>query len=230
MGAAPQSAAGPEAKAQAGEPDTADTEKRILAAARQEFIAKGLGGARIQAVATEAGVNKALVHYYFRNKENLYQKVIEDTLGTIWGAISAEFRGQDPAQGLEPLLRTVVTAYIRVLSSNPDFPLFVFREMAHSGTAFAAALPAIVRNFHDVPSTLVKALQAEIKTGRIKPIHPVHFFMNLMGMTVATFLIMPMIKRVGPGFGIHIDFDQAFLETRIQSITDTLLNGIRSKR
>ena len=210
--------------------DGGDSEKRILAAARQEFIAKGLGGARMQAVATAAGVNKALLHYYYRSKENLYQKVLEDTIGAVWGSIAAEFRMRDPAQGLEPLLRTVVTTYVRVLAANPEFPLFMFRELAHASPALAAGLPAIARGFHDVPATLVKALQDEIRAGRIKPIAPIHFFMNLMGMTVSTFLMMPMIQRLGPGFGIHIAFDEAFLEARIQSITDTLLNGIRVKR
>lgn len=207
-----------------------DAEKRILSAARKEFIAKGLDGARMQSVATAAGVNKALLHYYFRNKERLYQRVLEDTLGTVWGAIGAEFRAQDPSLGLEPLLRTVVSTYVRVLAANPEFPLFVFREMANGDPAFADGLPALMRDFSDVPATLVKALQAEIAAGKVKPIPPVHFFMNLMGMTVATFLIMPMIRRIGPAFGIRMEFDQAFLEQRIDTIAETMLNGIRIQR
>jgi AcrR family transcriptional regulator len=225
-------AARPARKSRA-KPDSArppDAEKRILSAARKEFIAKGLDGARMQSVASAAGVNKALLHYYYRSKEKLYQKVLEDTLGTVWGAISAEFRAQDPSLGLEPLLRTVVTTYVRVLAANPEFPLFVFREMANGDRSFAEGLPALVRDFQDVPATLVKALQSEIAAGRVKPIPPVHFFMNLMGMTVATFLIMPMIRRIGPAFGIKVEFDQAFLEQRIESIADTLLNGIRIQR
>jgi TetR/AcrR family transcriptional regulator len=217
-------------KAKQETPRLPDAEKRILSAARREFVAKGLDGARMQAVATAAGVNKALLHYYFRSKENLYQKVLEDTLGTVWGAISAEFRAQDPSVGLEPLLRTVITTYIRVLAANPEFPLFVFREMANGDRAFAGGLPALVRDFQDVPATLVKALRAEAEAGKVKPIPPVHFFMNMMGMTVATFLIMPMLKRFGPGFGIRVEFDREFLDQRIESIVDTLLNGIRIKR
>lgn len=207
-----------------------DAEKRILDAARKEFIAKGLGGARMQAVANAAGVNKALLHYYFRSKEKLYHQVLEDTVGTVWGKISAEFRKQDPAQGLEPLLRTVITTYVKVLAANPEFPLFMFRELALGHPAFTSGVPALVKDFQDVPATLVKALQDEIRAGKVKPIPPVHFFMNLLGMTVATFLIMPMIRRIGPAFGFRIDFDRAFLEERIESIADTLLNGIRIQR
>lgn len=207
-----------------------DAEKRILAAARKEFIAKGLGGARMQAVASAAGVNKALLHYYYRSKEKLYRKVLEDTVRAVWGEIGAEFRIQDPSRGLEPLLRTVVSTYVRVLAANPDFPLFVFREMANGDPAFAEGLPGLVRDFQDVPATLVKALQEEIRAGKAKPIPPVHFFMNLLGMTVATFLIMPMLRRIGPAFGIRIEFDAAFLEKRVQYIVDTMLHGIRIPR
>lgn len=212
------------------EDDPPASEKRILDAARREFIAKGLGGARMQSVATAAGVNKALLHYYYRSKEKLYQKVLEDTVGSVWGAIGAEFRAQDPARGLEPLLRTVIATYVSVLAANPEFPLFMFREMANGDPAFASGIPALVRDFRHVPATLVEALQKEIREGKVKPIPPVHFFMNLMGMTVATFLIMPMIRRLGPAFGIHLDFDRAFLDARIDSIADTLLNGIRTGR
>jgi AcrR family transcriptional regulator len=218
------------AKAKKESPRPADAEKRILSAARKEFIAKGLEGARMQAVASAAGVNKALLHYYYRSKEKLYHKVLEDTLGTVWGAIGAEFRAQDPSRGLEPLLRTVIATYVRVLAANPEFPLFVFREMANQEGSFAEGLPALVRDFQDVPATLVQALQAEVAAGKVKSVPPVHFFMNLMGMTVATFLIMPMVRRIGPAVGIRLEFDQAFLEQRIESIADTLLNGIRIKR
>ncbi|MDB5105568.1 MAG: TetR/AcrR family transcriptional regulator [Fibrobacteres bacterium] len=213
-----------------GDPGSGDTEKRILAAARKEFIAKGLEGARMQAVATEAGVNKALLHYYFRSKDKLYQKVLEDTISTVWGKLQAEFRAQPQTAGVEGIVRTIVSTYIRTLAANPDFPLFVFREIAGGGGSFPFVLQELLRNFRDVPATLVKTLQDEAKAGLIKPVHPLHFIMNLMGMTVTTFLAMPMLQRLGPAVGLKIEFNDAFLEERIASITDTLLNGIRTKR
>jgi AcrR family transcriptional regulator len=207
-----------------------DTERRILAAARKEFIAKGLDGARMQSVATQAGVNKALLHYYFRSKEKLYQKVLEDTLETVWAKLAGEFRSRSADAGLEPLLRTVVTTYVRTLAANPEFPLFMFREMASGGAAFREGIPELMRRFQDVPAAIAGALKDETAAGKIKRTPPVHFFMNMMGMTVATFLLMPMIQKLGPAFGVKIDFGEAFLEDRIQSITDTLLHGIRLKR
>jgi TetR/AcrR family transcriptional regulator len=223
-----------------------DTEKRILAAARREFIAKGKDGARMQVIAGEAGVNKALLHYYYRSKENLYQKVLEEILSTVWGRLQTEFRALAQKQALaqaadqapgaatgasvEGFVTAFVSTYVRTLSANPDFPLFMFREIAGGGSSFPFVLQELLRNFGDIPATLIKALQAEAKAGILKPVHPVHFIMNMMGMTVATFLAMPMIQRLGPAIGLKLEFDDAFFEARIQSITDTLLNGIRIKR
>jgi TetR/AcrR family transcriptional regulator len=225
-----------------------ETEKRILAAARREFIAKGKDGARMQVIAGEAGVNKALLHYYYRSKENLYQKVLEEILSTVWGRLQTEFRALAQKQALaqaadrvpgaggaagpsvEGFVTAFVSTYVRTLSANPDFPLFMFREIASGGSSFPFVLQELLRNFGDIPATLIKILQAEAKAGLIKPVHPVHFIMNMMGMTVATFLAMPMLQKLGPAVGLKLEFDDAFFEARIQSITDTLLNGIRIKR
>lgn len=200
----------------------------------------------MQIIAGEAGVNKALLHYYYRSKENLYRKVLEETLNTIWGRLRIEFQAlaqkqaaaqsadQAPKAGAGPGVEGIVTAfvstYVRTLSANPDFPLFVFREIASGGATFPFVVQELLRNFGDIPATLIKALQAEAKAGFIKPVHPLHFIMNMMGMTVATFLSMPMLQKIGPAAGLKIEFNDAFFEARIQSITDTLLNGIRIKR
>ncbi len=188
----------------------------------------------MQTIATAAGVNKALLHYYYRNKNRLHEKVREDTVGTVWGRLQLEFRrqegGQKGEQRLEPLVRAAVSTYVHTISENPDFPLFMVREIAGGGDSLPAALPGLIRRFSEVPNTLTRSLHAEIKARKIKPILPVHFFLNMMGMTVATFLALPMLRKMGPALGFKLELEDAFLEARIQSITDTLLNGIRIKR
>jgi TetR/AcrR family transcriptional regulator len=235
---------------QAAPGESGDAEKRILAAARREFIAKGQDGARMQVIADEAGVNKALVHYYYRSKDNLYRKVLEETLAMVWGRVRAEFDSQVSAQaastaatgnsvqaaagihrlGVEGIIKTYVSTFVRTLAANRDFPLFVFREIAGGAATFPLVLQELMKNFRDIPAALIRALQEEAKAGLTKPVHPMHFIMNMMGMTVATFLAIPMLQRLGPAAGFKVELDDAFFEARIQSITDTLLNGIRIKR
>ena len=228
-----------------------DAETRILSAARREFIAKGQDGARMQVIANEAGVNKALLHYYYRSKDNLYRKVLEVTLATVWGRVKAEFDSQMARQlpqpqarnaeggaslaglhglGVEAIVKTFVSTFVRTLAANPDFPLFVLREIAGGGTTFPVVLQELMKNFKDIPVALIKALQEETKAGLVKPIHPLHFILNLMGMTIATFLAIPMLHRLGPAAGFKFELDDAFFEARIQSITDNLLNGIRIRK
>lgn len=231
-----------------------DTESRILSAARREFIAKGQDGARMRVIADEAGVNKALLHYYYRSKENLYRKVLEVTLATVWGRVKAEFDSQMARQirpprvrtadgdatgvslqglhglGVEAIVMTFVSTFIRTLAANPDFPLFVFREIAGGGATFPVVLQEMLKNFKDIPVALIKALQEEAKAGQIKPVHPLHFIMNMMGMTVTTFLAIPMLNRLGPAAGFKFELDDAYFAVRIDSITDTLLNGIRTRK
>jgi AcrR family transcriptional regulator len=207
-----------------------ETEKRILAAARQEFIAKGLDGARMQAIAEAAGVNKALLHYYHRSKDRLYRTVVLDTLQNVWGHIRDQFQAHGPGDGLESMLRTLVSAYTRTLAANPEFPLFMIREMGSGGAIFQSVLREAGLPVGDVPMRLIGALQAEARAGLVKPIHPLHFFMNVMGMCVATFLARPVMEKLGPAMGMQVAYDEAFLRQRIDHIVDMAMNGIRIRR
>jgi TetR/AcrR family transcriptional regulator len=211
-------------------PEGGDTERRILAAARAEFIAKGLAGARMQIIASEAGVNKALLHYYYRSKEKLYQTALKDILQSVWSLMRREFLAQGPGKDLESLVHTFVSTYTRTLAANPDFPLFLFREVASGGEALQPVAKEMFQEFGEVPAALIRALQAEIKAGKIRPIAPVHFFMNMAGMCVVTFLAMPILRRLEPAMGVKFALDQDFLAERIEAITAMIFHGLRNKR
>jgi TetR/AcrR family transcriptional regulator len=205
------------------------TEQKILDAARSEFIAKGIDGARMQVIAQRAAVNKALLHYYYRSKEKLYQTVLQDILQSVWGRIQAEFQERGKPDGLEPVLHTLVSSYIRTLSANPEFPLFIFREVASGGHAFQPLLTQTLAKFSEVPAAVFRALRSEIMAGRARPTHPAHFFMNVMGMCVITFLAKPMVEKFDM-LGITLNPGEKFLEERIQAITNMALHGVLIKR
>ena len=207
-----------------------ETERRILAAARAEFIAKGLAGARMQVIAKEAGVNKALLHYYYRSKSKLYQTALKDILHSVWTLMRQEMLAQGPAKDLESLVHTFVSTYIRTLAANPDFPLFLFRELASGGETLHPVAQGLFKEFGEIPLAVIRALQAEIKAGKIRPIQPIHFFMNMAGMCVVTFLAIPILRKIGPTLGVKIEFDNAFLTERIEAITSMIFHGLRNPR
>lgn len=211
--------------------DRDGTEKRILAAARKEFVAKGLDGARMQAIATSAGVNKALLHYYFRGKDRLYRTVLADTMRTVWNALQEALRARVPKDGdLETLARTLITTYLHTLARNPDFPLLMFREMSSGGSTLDAVFKEVGVPFGDIPARLLKAYGEETRSGRIKPGNPLHFLVNIIGMGAVTFLARPLIEKLGPMLGTPVTYDAAFLDQRAESIVDTVMNGIRARK
>ena len=107
--------------------ESGESERRILAAARKEFIVKGLEGARMQTIAAEAGVNKALLHYYYRSKDKLYRTVVLDILQNVWGRIGEQLQALGPGDGFEAMVRTLVSTYLKTLAANTEFTDFMLR-------------------------------------------------------------------------------------------------------
>ena len=104
------------------------TELKILAAARKVFIRKGLDGARMQEIANEAGINKALVHYYFRNKQKLFEAVFIEAFGKFLPQVSEVIMQEI---SLIEKIEAVVSRYIDFLQKNPYLPNFVLNELSH---------------------------------------------------------------------------------------------------
>ncbi len=203
-----------------------DTQSRILAAARSEFIAKGLAGARMQTIAAMAGVNQALLHYYFRTKEKLYAEVLDNLLRTVWGRLRERSLPMEAKATSRDWVRALVSTYLRVLAAHPEFIRFMLRELADGAPRVPDALERLMVDFGDVLQRMLAVFRKEIKAGRLQPIVPTHFVLNMMGMTVMTFLGMPLLKAAGKRMGFEIDLDDAFLEQREKSIVDTLFNGL----
>src|ERR1700740_1781240 len=91
-------------------------EDKILAAARKVFISKGMAGARMQDIADEAGINKALLHYYFKNKEQLFENIFTMLTRGFWEQISSIFESDDP---LYEKIRSFCSLYIDKVIANP---------------------------------------------------------------------------------------------------------------
>ena len=113
--------------------DSDSPEQKILAAARSEFIEFGLRGARTQAIADRCGVNKALLHYYFRSKDRLYEAVLQDIARTMRSAMELQLEEVGDDEEIRSLLRRVIATYIGTLQRNPDIARFMFREIAEGG-------------------------------------------------------------------------------------------------
>ncbi|HET9056853.1 MAG TPA: TetR/AcrR family transcriptional regulator [Chitinophagaceae bacterium] len=165
-------------------------EERILAAARKVFTTRGMAGARMQDIADEAGINKALLHYYFRDKEKLFEVVFLEEAQKFFPKINAIFNSEAP---LFEKIENFVNEYIDEMQKNPYLPWFVLNEVNRDPDQFMYKIWG--RENLPKPGKFLEQIEKEIKKGVIKKIHPMHLFMNLLGMTIFPFVARPMMIR-----------------------------------
>jgi len=168
------------------------TEEKIKEAARVIFTRKGYAATRTRDIAEEAGINLALLNYYFRSKEKLFDIIMIESLREFIHSIAAVFNHPDTT--LEEKLKTLVSNYIDRLSAQPDLPLFVLSELRGHPAQLLAHLN-LKENL--VNSVFFRQIKEAMQHGRIQPMHPLHFVMNLMGMIVFPFVASPLLKNIG---------------------------------
>ena len=203
---------------------------KILDAARAEFVAVGFKSARMQSIARKAGVNHALLHYYFHTKEKLCEAAARETMRTLWGAMRDELKNVPEKGDFETLLVTLLKTHARIISRHPDFPMFFLRGMLEEGNIFSTVKAELFQTFSEVPSRVNQALQAEIKAGRLRPIALHHFWLNLVGMTVSGFLAFNLSKRLEGSPLSRIRFTEKFFLERAEVIAATVIQSLRIEK
>jgi len=170
--------------------DDKGAEQKILAAARKIFTTKGMAGARMQEIADEAGINKALLHYYFKDKDKLFEAIFMNEAQKFFPKINAIFQSDDP---LFKKIEKFVDEYIDEMMENPYLPWFVLNEINRDPDQFMNKM--LGDSNRPKPQKFLEQIEKEIKKGNIKRINPVHLLLNLLSMTIFPFVARPMITR-----------------------------------
>ncbi len=194
-------------------------EDKILDAARKVFVAKGMYGARMQDIADEAGINKALLHYYFENKEKLFEEVFMEAAGQLFPRINVILNSDD---SLYEKIEKFCDEYITIVIENPYLPLFVMNEMNQDPIYFMKKVWG-AKNKPD-PTKFLRQIEAEVKKGKIKPTSPLQLLMNLVSMTIFPFIAKPMFQ-VNLGLD-EFQFRHA-MEQRKKEIPKFIMDAIR---
>jgi len=203
-----------------------DTERRILDAAKTVFIRRGTAGARMQEIAEEAGVNQALLHYYFRSKEKLSDAVFRETAGRMFPAIIHALGGD---LSIDEKIERIVDMYLDNMSRTPFLPGYILSELHHHpervpqlfGSVIGGDLSKVVRPAIEV---LDKQLAAEARAGRMRRINTQQFVVNLLSLCVFPFAARPML-RAALGFDDD-DFTQ-FIAQRRKELPQFIRNALR---
>ncbi len=206
-----------------------ETEQKIIKAAREEFIRVGLKGARMQDIADRAGVNKALLHYYFRTKDKLYEASIREIAETLWGTIGRDILSFGKVPDLQSYLRLFVTGYVKTMSENPLFIRLVIREIADGGTVIPKLVEKLISTLGTLPRGIIFAIEQEMKKGTIKKMDPIQIFLNLIGMCMITFIIQPVVESLAGQYDFKFAFDEEYYTKRIDCILETIFHGIMIK-
>jgi len=154
------------------------TEERIKEAARKVFMQKGYAATRTRDIAEEAGINLALLNYYFRSKEKLFQLIMAEKLQQLFSVVLPIVNNDDLS--LEQKLETLSENYIDLLIENPDLPFFVISEIR--------AHPESFKNKIQVQKILGESSLVRQLGERRPDVEPVHFIVSLLGMTIFPFV------------------------------------------
>ena len=177
------------------------TEEKILISASKVFTEKGFSGTRTRDIAEEAGINLALLNYYFRSKEKLFEQVMKVKIVLLFGKIIPIITNEKST--LEEKIDLASEKYFEILSKNPNLPLFILSEIQKKPSNITALSPV-----DKVLKTSVLLRQIEEK----KPgLNAFHFIVNFLSMTAFPFIAKPILKN----FNILNDEEfQQFVEER----------------
>jgi AcrR family transcriptional regulator len=168
-------------------PDPLSTEEKIKEAARKVFLRKGFSATRTRDIAEEAGINLALLNYYFRSKQKLFDEVMKEKIQTLLKTIIPVL--QDSSTTLDEKIKLIASNYIKVLTKNNDLPIFVLNELRKNNTSFISNLPV-------GKAILQTSFILQLKQ-RKKNVDPVHFMMNLLSLIIFPFVAKPILTKSG---------------------------------
>ena len=203
--------------------DRSTPEERILAAAAEEFAANGFFGARTQAIADAAGVNKAMLHYYFRSKENLYGHVIAGALGRILNQVGQAWLSQG---SLESRLEKVVDAYMDNYERNPGFLKIVLREFVDGGERFRKVSKDLKDLGHLASGVSLPQIMERIGSELgLSLAQTTHLIVNLVGMCAISFVSPLLLEALGH---FKVSDLNLYLKDRRVAIKSVILAYVKS--
>ena len=197
------------------------TESLILQAAKKVFTEKGLTGARMQDIADEAGINRALLHYYFRSKEKLFELIFNDAFSTFLGTVQPVVF--DPVTTFFEKIERLVAAEIDYVEGQPFNPLFILNEMSQNpemcqkknlGQKYSAFLEQL--------SVLV---EEEYKAGRIIRIEAKQLFLNIISLILFPFVAKEYVQHA---FGYEEEQYREILGRRKIDVSRFVIQAIQT--
>lgn len=195
---------------------SASSRTAILRAAERIFAEEGLAGARTDAIAGQAGVNKALLYYYFRSKDDIFRAVVEEHLKDFHRQVSEVLgaRGSAPA-----VLLSYVSAHFDFISARPYYPRLLHRLLMADERRLKRL---VTRRFLPIYRKLARVIERGIRAGELRRVDSHQAVLSLVALVVFYFSTAPVAKLV-----MRIDpYDPARLARRKREVLDFIRHGL----
>jgi len=168
------------------------TEEKIKEAAREVFHKKGYAATRTRDIAETAGINLALLNYYFRSKAKLFDIIIRETLIGFVQNMAVVLN--DQTTSLEKKVELIASNYIDFITNEPEAPVFIISEIRNNPGGLLEKLPVreLVQN-----SVFVRQHREAVENGEVTEPNPLQFLMNLISLIVFPFVAKPLLQAVG---------------------------------
>lgn len=194
------------------------TEVLILNTAKKVFFKKGMWGTRMQEIADEAGINKALLHYYFRSKELLFKAVFNEAFKTIAPQLNEILNADD---SLFEKIKNFSNTYITLIQEHPYLPGFLINEINRNEN-FIEDMQA--KNVFPPFEKFKLQVEEDIRLKKIKPINFEQLFINIISLNIFPFLGKPLLKNL---LNFQENEFNEVLEKRKTEVANFIINAIK---
>lgn len=203
------------------------TEEVIFLAAREVFLEKGLDGARMQEIAERANINKALLHYYYRSKEKLFDMVLQQVIKLFFSQIIGIW---DKDISFEEKIRAFVENYINVLVKNPFIPRFMLNTLSRYPDKIDQILNektgGMFSQVKDKVQIIQEQIDAEVIKGNFRPINAKDLMINMLSLLIFPIVGSPIIKYV---FNFNQSDYDLFINERKKTVVEFVLLSLKNK-
>lgn len=200
-----------------------NTEELILQAAEELFLQKGYSATSTTDIARRIGCNQSLIHYYFRTKDALFERILIGKMSYILHHISAPLESDSP---FEEKLRNIVSQYFDFLAANRNLPLFLLNEIISNEKNRRFIVEREISNPHISRFFLQfdRCVKQEIEAGRIRSIETIDLMLNIISLVVMSFVSLPFYCDICG----NPDAADTYLASRRNEICTLILNGVKS--
>ena len=197
-------------------------EQAILEAAEQEFLEKGFEAAKTTKIASLAGVTHAMLHYYYRTKENLFDLVFDKKIRLLKDSIFMAFDNPD-IPFLEKI-RIGIESHFDFIRANPTLPRFMLNEVINKPVRLNLFEQKIKKIAASVSIKISTEIESEVKKGTINPIDPITLIVDIASMNIFVFAALPLLRIIAVGY---YDSEDTFLEARKKENVEIIMRRLK---